>query len=265
VTAAYDIRMALLANGYTPLACDRETKRPVITGWPEIVVTPEHISSWDLQFPKAQNNGLRLAAFDLDISDGEVCQDLETEIRDWFDGQGEILVRFGNRPRRLIPIRIIGELTKLSRTFKDASGREQGLELLGTRSQFIAYGTHPKGYTYAWVGDRGPCNVPLANLPSIDAAEAIRLFDHLCDLLTQRQGYAAIADDAAARANGHDGTGAFDADAALAAMQPNSKNVEDTQRRVIPHSIGSIAVLGSLSGSGSSVDMPFALTERAGG
>ena len=38
MTAASDIRMALLANGYTPLACDRETKRPVITGWPEIVV-----------------------------------------------------------------------------------------------------------------------------------------------------------------------------------------------------------------------------------
>jgi hypothetical protein len=60
VTAACDLRVALLRNGYTPLPCDRETKRPVITGWPDITVTPELIDSWDIQFPAAQNHGLRL-------------------------------------------------------------------------------------------------------------------------------------------------------------------------------------------------------------
>src|SRR5262249_46617077 len=115
MTTAYDLRVALLRNGYTPLPCDRETKRPVITGWPDVAVTPELTNAWDLQFPRAQNTGLRLAAVDLDISDAEVCADLEKEIFDWFDGNGEMLVRFGRLPRRLIPLCIADELTKLSR------------------------------------------------------------------------------------------------------------------------------------------------------
>jgi hypothetical protein len=233
MTVAYDIRTAMLANGYTPLPCSCETKRPVLVGWPDAKVTTELINGWDIQFPKAQNHGLRLEALDLDISDQDICEDLESIVRDWFDGRGEILVRFGNPPRRLIPIHVTGDLTKTSRLFKDPSGKQQGLELLGTRSQFLAYGTHPKGYAYAWAHDRGPCNVPIASLPQVLAEEAGQLFQHLCEVLIERHGYADIS-----KANGHDRVtdtdGAdFDADEALAAMQPTPASVEDTQRRVI--------------------------------
>jgi RecA-family ATPase len=233
MTAAFEIRMAMLANGYTPLPCSCETKRPVLVGWPDAKVTTEAITGWDIQFPKAQNHGLRLEALDLDISDQDICEDLESIVRDWFDGRGEILVRFGNPPRRLIPIHVTGDLTKTSRLFKDPAGKQQGLELLGTRSQFLAYGTHPKGYAYAWAHERGPCNVPIASLPQVSAEEANELFQHLCEVLVERHGYADIS-----KANGHDkladadGTD-FDADEALAAMQPTPASVEDTQRRVI--------------------------------
>jgi RecA-family ATPase len=233
VTAAYEIRMAMLANGYVPLPCNCETKRPVLAGWPDAKVTAELINGWDIQFPKAQNHGLRLEAFDLDISDQDVCDDLESEIRDWFDGKGQVLTRFGNPPRRLVPIRIVGELTKTSRLFHDPSGKQQGLELLGTRSQFLAYGMHPKGYNYTWAHDRGPRNVPIANLPQIPAEEATQLFRHLCEVLIERHGYVDIS-----QANGHDraadpGSADFDADEALAAMQPTPASVEDIQRRVV--------------------------------
>jgi hypothetical protein len=226
--------MAMLTNGYTPLPCSCETKRPVLIGWPDAKVTTELINGWDIQFPKAQNHGLRLEALDLDISDQDICEDLESIVRDWFDGRGEILTRFGNPPRRLIPLHVTGDLTKTSRLFKDPAGKQQGLELLGTRSQFLAYGTHPKGYAYAWAHNRGPCNVPLADLPQVSAEEAGQLFQHLCEVLIERHGYADISN-----ANGYDSANAetkadaFDADAALAAMQPNGASVEDTQRRVI--------------------------------
>jgi RecA-family ATPase len=232
VTAAFEIRMAMLSNGYTPLPCSCETKRPVLVGWPDAKVTVESINGWDIQFPKAVNHGLRLEARDLDISDQDVCEDLESIVRDWFDGRGEILVRFGNPPRRLIPLRVTGDLTKTSRLFKDPSGKQQGLELLGTRSQFLAYGTHPKGYVYAWAHDRGPRTVPIASLPQVSAEEANQLFEHLCEALIERHGYADIS-----KANGHDkiadADADFDADEALAAMQPTPASVEDTQRRVI--------------------------------
>jgi RecA-family ATPase len=232
MTAIYDIRMALLRNGYTPLPCSCETKRPVLVGWPDVEVTPELIDSWDIQFPKAPNTGLRLGALDLDILDQDVCDDLETEIRDWFESNGEVLVRFGNPPRRIIPIVLTDELTKTSGLFHDPSGKGQALELLGTRSQFLAYGTHPKGYAFVWANDRGPHIVPIANLPQVSAQEAIQLFEHLCEVLTQRHGYVGQQHQAT---NGHSqaANGDFDADTALATMQPAGASVEDTQRRVI--------------------------------
>ena len=73
--------------------------------------------------------------------------------------------------------------------------------------------------------------MPIADLPQVAAEDAIRLFGHLCEMLTQRHGYV----DAPQKANGHDrGAGAgFNADEVLASMQPTESSVEETQRRVI--------------------------------
>src|SRR5262249_20112751 len=127
---------------------------------------------------------------------------------------------------------------KQLRAFKDKAGNPHGVELLGSRSQFIAYGTHPAGYTYRWARNRGPLEVPAAELPQISAEEALRLLEHLCEILVQRHGYSEITRQSP-RGNGHCadwdgvGDGPFDANAALEAMQPTGASVEDTQRRII--------------------------------
>jgi hypothetical protein len=182
--------------------------------------------------PKAQNHGLRLEALDLDISDQDVCEDLESIIHDRFDGRGEILTRFGKPPRRLIPIRVTGDLTKTSRLFKDPSGK-----IRAVRHQIaIPRLWHAsERYAYAWAHDRGPRNVPIANLPQVSAEEATQLFAHLCEVLVEQHGYADIS-----QANGHDKTADgggtdFDADEALTAMQPTPASVEDIQRRVLSY------------------------------
>jgi hypothetical protein len=231
MTQAYDDRLAILRNGWTPLPCSREAKNPVVGGWPDIEVTPSHINGWDMQFPSAQNHGIRLPAIDIDISDDEVCADIETEIRDWFDGRGLILVRFGRPPRRLIPLRIDGQLKKASHLFKDKAGNQQTLEFLGTRSQFIGYGGHPKGYTYGWANNAGPLNVEVTQLPVISPEEAERLIDHLHEFLVEKHGYAYVETAREATGNSAE-SGPFDADAALAAMLPTGASVENTQRRV---------------------------------
>jgi hypothetical protein len=230
--------MKLLANGYTPLPCHRDDKHPILIGWPDVAVTQAHVDSWDVQFPKANSTGIRSEGFDLDISNDEVCADLENEIVEWFDSKGEILPRFGRAPRRFIPIRVTDKLTKQLRAFKDKAGNPHGIELLGSRSQFIAYGTHPAGYAYRWAKSRGPLEVPASDLPQVSADEALQLLEHLCEVLVQRYGYSETTREKSG-SNGHcaDWNGAsdapFDAAAALDAMQPTGASVEDTQRRVI--------------------------------
>jgi hypothetical protein len=145
--------MTLLRNGYVPLPCSRETKRPVIENWPDLNIGCEHIAGWDVQFPFAQNHGLRLPAVDIDILDEDVSADLEREVRDWLDGNGKVMVRFGRPPKRLVPINVEDDLTKLSAVFKDAADKEQRLEILGTRSQFVALGKHPDGFNYDGRGE----------------------------------------------------------------------------------------------------------------
>jgi hypothetical protein len=111
VTAVGDLRMAMLRNGYTSLPCSPETKRPVLKSWPRVTITAAHISGWELQFPKVTNTGCRLTAIDVDISDEHVCEALRLVVGDWCDGNGEILVRLGNPPRYLIPLRITDDVT----------------------------------------------------------------------------------------------------------------------------------------------------------
>jgi RecA-family ATPase len=234
VTAAYDIRMALLRNGYAPLPCGLDTKRPVIRGWPHIVVTPEHIDAWD-HLRRSGNTGVRQPALDFDFDDPELCADLELETRYWLKGTGRVLVRFGSDPRRrrLIPLAVTEQLTKKSRWFRNLAGDLYGLELLGTQSQFIAYGRHPSGHDYQWLNDEGLCEVPASGLPEVSAEEAIRLFEHLCDVVA-RHGYVAVAKEVKLDdSNDDDPDAPFDADAALEAMVPTPANVEETQRRVI--------------------------------
>jgi RecA-family ATPase len=227
--------MALLRNGYTPLPCAIDTKRPVIRGWPHIIVTPEHIDAWDL-LSKSGNTGVRQPALDFDFDDPEICADLELETRYWLKDYGPVLVRFSNDPRgrRLIPLAVIGQLTKKSRWFRSPTGDLYGLELLGTQSQFIAYGRHPSGHDYHWLNDEGLCEVSASELPEVSAEEATRLFEHLCDVVA-RCGYVDVAEEAKLDDSGYDddSDAPFDADALLAAMVPTPANVEETQRRVI--------------------------------
>jgi hypothetical protein len=73
--------------------------------------------------------------------------------------------------------------------------------------------------------------VPASELPQVSAEEASKLLEHLCDVLVRRHGYSEITRKKSG-GSGHcdnwDDTsvGPFDADAALAAMQPTGASVE---------------------------------------
>jgi len=56
----------------------------------------------------------------------------------------------------------------------------------GDGQQFVAYGMHPKGMDYEWIGDGDPATVPLADLPEVTPQQLIELNATVGDLLTER-------------------------------------------------------------------------------
>ena len=120
MTALLDLRLALQANGYSVVAC--QGKRPTLLGWQNVrTASAEEMARW-----AGPNTGLltaNLATFDLDIPDEGIAEAAEGIIREWLDGRGRLLVRFGNAPTRAIPFRTETPFPKMQASLVDVHGR----------------------------------------------------------------------------------------------------------------------------------------------
>ncbi|MGO9049926.1 MAG: bifunctional DNA primase/polymerase [Xanthobacteraceae bacterium] len=99
-------RKQLLAVGFLPLPCNG--KIPPIVGWSDIEATDKIIDRWASQYSEAINTGIitrTTPAIDLDILHQEAADALEQLAREHFEERGNILVRFGQAPKRLILLR----------------------------------------------------------------------------------------------------------------------------------------------------------------
>ena len=127
MTALLDLRLALQANGYSVVAC--QGKRPTLLGWQNVhTASADEMARW-----AGPNTGLltaNLATFDLDIPAEEIAEAAEGIIKEWFDGRGKILVRFGAAPKRAIPFRTETPFPKIQATLADAHGHVYNLENL---------------------------------------------------------------------------------------------------------------------------------------
>jgi len=237
MTVAYAVRQALRAGGYSPIPV--KGKSPVLPNWQDKIDTgTADFNFWDERYAAATNTGALTGptpALDIDIKDPDAAVAIEETVKDWVgDSSSEVLVRFGNPPKRAIPFRTDRPFSKIVRAFQDAHGVTHRVEFLGEGQQIVVHGTHPDtGKPYSWHGNRGPDTVAREQLPPIDEAEAHRLIGHCADILVQQFGFTEVA---AASTNGgaHVGSerGPVDAEAELAAMTPD--NVNDTHCRVIP-------------------------------
>jgi hypothetical protein len=101
------LRHRLLISGYSPIPCNG--KIPPLPEWEKQVnATAEQIKQWGDTFPHATNTGVltRLVpTIDIDILNPEAAQAVETLVRERHEEHGNILVRFGLRPKRAIPFR----------------------------------------------------------------------------------------------------------------------------------------------------------------
>jgi len=201
------LRLQLQANGFSPLPC--MGKAPAMEKWTEkLSCTEAEIRRWPLPgfWHLAHNTGV-IAKFapgiDIDIKIPDAADAVETLAREFFEEHGDIRVRFGLPPKRLIPLRTDEPFKKLRRVFTAPDGSEQKLELLGDGQQYIVAGIHPDtGQPYRWFGG-DLTNTPRESLPYVRHEEAERFLEAATKLLAEEHGF--ILDDGGAKTgNGGD-------------------------------------------------------------
>jgi hypothetical protein len=183
------IRMALLKNGYSPFPCEGKSGQP--RGWPDIVADEALIEEWAGQLrwvSTAVHVGPgRLVGLDVDIDDAAVFDDFVERIPD------ELWSRLSAAPKRrgggskemwLVRLREGEE----ARQFKETTGKwgdpagdaddtDHKLEIWAKPAKLLVlYGARTMNGReivdrYSWVDDRGPCEVPVRDLPEVGGGD----------------------------------------------------------------------------------------------
>ena len=238
---AAETRLRLRDAGFSPTPC--EGKKPRLPGWQNrIEVSDADITAWQ-ERRDCPNTGMLAGyapAFDLDITEPEAVERCEEIVRNWHEDRGEILVRIGLPPKRLIPFRTDHPFRKMVAHFKAPNGSDHKIEVLGDGQQFIVDGVHPDTRRpYHWHGERAPWNIRREDLPLITEKDARELLDCLIEALTKHFGY--VLTSGPTHKNGQtagDGideahTGPVDVEAELASMV-DGHTVNKAQTRIVP-------------------------------
>jgi Bifunctional DNA primase/polymerase, N-terminal len=96
-----NFRISLQNAGFDPVPL--AGKRALLPNWvAKRNVPKEEVAAWNASYPAWTNTGLLTGycpALDSDIRDPDAAELLADTIRDWFDGRGVILTRFGEAPK----------------------------------------------------------------------------------------------------------------------------------------------------------------------
>lgn len=192
---------ALLGHGYAVTPIKPGSKAPLLRAWPGIEATPDILSGWIRDYPRA---GVGVPtrytpAVDIDVLDA----DITAKLLDWCNEHiGPTAARVGQRPKTLLVYRTDAPMSKMtSRTYEDCLGRRHHIEILGDGQQFVAYGTHPvTREPYHWVGAPSLHETPRSSLPTITEAQARDLIAYFASIIPDgweivEHGHAGQADD----------------------------------------------------------------------
>mgnify|MGYP005843862127 CR=1 FL=1 len=198
------LRLAMLDNGYTPLANVDKACR--LSGWPTLAVTPQLIEDWSTAL-RYQATGLRieggLCAVDLDIDD----EGMIDALHDWaaanWPGMAyrHMLIRHGRGAKQMWLLRVTEPFHQIVSAAFGGPGVDvdtddfdmHRVEVFGGGSarQFGVYGVHSfdgrgePAIRYAWENPGGPAEVPLGSLPVIDKDQVHALCDAATALMDE--------------------------------------------------------------------------------
>src|SRR5262249_24807101 len=190
------LRLRMRANGFSPLPC--MGKVPAMEKWTEkLDCTEAEIRLWPKLWLFAENTGV-LAKFtpglDIDIKIEDAAKAVEDLAREFFEERGDIHVRFGLPPKRLIPLRTDVPFAKLRREFIPPNGLPPGekppaIEVLGDGQQYIVAGIHPDTHKpYGWFGGE-ITTIKREDLPYVRREDMVRFLDAATKLLVEDFGF----------------------------------------------------------------------------
>lgn len=182
---------ALIARGYPTVPILPGKKHPGLDGWQDIEATPAHLPTWLANGYAKGGVGIlaeRFPGIDIDVLDEDIAAKILgmvlEEVCDAFD---LCPVRYGNRPKCLVPCRTDEPFAKVtSRTFRDPEGRTHKVEILGRGQQWVAYHEHPDtGRPYEFEGGELSEIDPQA-LPEITEAKAHEIVEKAEEIMLAR-------------------------------------------------------------------------------
>src|SRR5262249_52075607 len=118
--------------------------------------------------------------------------------REHFEEHGDIYVRIGLPPKRLIPLRTDAPFDKLRCVFNAPDGSEHKVEILASGQQFVVDGIHPDtGKPYAWFGGE-LAGMHRVNLPYVHQQTAKEFLDAAKKLLIEEFKLALVSESTGA-------------------------------------------------------------------
>ena len=181
--------LRLKSRGYTVVPIQRGLKGPhglYAKAWQNEDPTEDqlrHYAQTDFRDGNIGINTRFTPAIDLDVYDEEVADVMEAYLADRY---GDICVRVGMAPKRLVVFRASTPFRKMFAAYSDGKTKHK-LEVLGDGQQFVAYGIHPDTKKpYIWTSVDEPLFVDAADLPTLTHVDAQEIIEHFCIMCEER-------------------------------------------------------------------------------
>jgi hypothetical protein len=184
-----DRALRLKARGYVVVPIQKGHKGPhgrYAVGWQNEDPSEDqlrHLAEGDFRDGNIGINTRFTPAIDIDVYDDAVAQAMEDYLAERY---GDICVRVGQAPKRLIVFRTTTPFRKMFASYSDGKTNHK-IEVLGNGQQFVAYGTHPDTKKpYTWTSLDEPLGVSAGDLPTLTHVDAQEIIEHFCIVCEER-------------------------------------------------------------------------------
>jgi P4 family phage/plasmid primase-like protien len=184
----FDLRLQLAGDGWRPIPLWARKKEAAIKRWSDFCTerapTEDEIAGW----PRTGNTGIacgHVVALDLDIDDEQQVRQIQASA---IEALGETpLIRQGRAPRVLLVYRAAAPFKRIERKLGEGKDAPQ-IEILADGQQFAAFGTHPNGNPFRWIGAATPLEIAPDDLPAVTREQVVAWLDQVAPKASSQAG-----------------------------------------------------------------------------